>query len=285
MVLPRILTAVLLIPLVLAVIWYGTIPFFLFVLGVSLLCLWEFCLIAEEGGYPNQIIMSLLGGVSVLLALYLDGVSFLGPVHHAPSPVFILLLWIFLLFVRELFSRDKGHSFLRIITSVSGVILCSLMFGHLLLLRDLRLVAGEGFRYVGREIVFFLFLTVWAVDIGAWLVGRWVGRFRLAPRLSPKKTWEGSIGGVFFGCVMALFLREAFMGNQFGPLEVLIYGFFLGVICQISDLAESLMKRSFHVKNSSELLPGHGGILDRFDSFIFAAPFFYYVLLGTGRFQ
>lgn len=285
MTLPRILTAIVLIPLVLGAIWFGTLPFFIFVVGVSFLCLWEFSLMAEQGGYPNQIIMSFLGGGALLLALYLDGATPWGPIHRAPSPIFLLILWLFCVFVRELLSRDKGTSFLRIITTVTGVLLCSLLFGHLLLLRDLRLVAGEGFNVVGREIVFFFFIVIWVVDSGAWLVGKLIGRFRMAPRISPKKTWEGAIGGTLLACATGWFLREAFLRSSFGATEAIVYAFIIAVTAQISDLTESLIKRSFNVKNSSELLPGHGGLLDRFDSFIFAAPFFYYVLLATGRFQ
>ncbi|OVE77052.1 hypothetical protein BVX98_03750, partial [bacterium F11] len=123
------------------------------------------------------------------------------------------------------------------------------------------------------------------VDVGAWGVGRLVGKRPLAPRISPKKTWEGTLAGLVLGCLVGWLFRESFLPKAFGPLEGVIYALLIGITAQISDLMESLLKRSFNVKDSSELLPGHGGILDRFDSFIFAAPFFYYVLLGTGRFQ
>jgi len=284
-ILPRVLTSILLIPLVVAAIWYGTLPYFLFVLGISLLCLWEFSLMAEEGGYPNQLFLSFLGGIAMIMALFLDGASPWGPVRRSPSPLFILVLLVFFVFVREFFRRDKGHSFLRIITTISNVIICSFLLGHLLLLRDLRLVAGEGFQFIGREIVFFLFFVIWALDIGAWAIGKWVGRIPFAPRISPKKTWEGSVGGLILACLLGWFLREVFLSHAFSRFEAVLYAFIIGITAQVSDLAESLMKRSFGVKNSSELLPGHGGILDRFDSFIFSAPLFYYLLLGTSRFQ
>jgi len=285
MVLPRILTAIVLIPLVLAAVWFGSLPYFIFILGISVLCLWEFCVMAEQGGYPNQLIMSLMGGIALLLALFIDGIPLWGPLHKAPSPFFVFILWFFLLFVREFFSRDKGLSFLRISISLTGVVLCSLLLGHLLLLRDLRLVAGEGFRLIGRDIVYFLFFVVWSLDVSAWGIGRSFGRFRMAPRMSPNKTWEGAIGGTLVACLVGWFLREAFLRDAFGAVESVIYAFIIAVSAQVSDVIESLAKRSFGVKNSSELLPGHGGLLDRFDSFIFSAPFFYYILLATGRFQ
>lgn len=284
MVLPRVLTAILLVPLVGAVVWFGSIPYFLFVTAVCLFALWEYSLMAEEGGYPNQLYMLLFGGVLMLMALYLDGASY-GAIKKTPGPLFILLVWTFLVFLREFVRADKGHSFLRIVTTVSGVVFFGFFLGHLLLLRDLRMVAGEGVQLVGKPITFFLIFIIWAVDTGAWFVGRLVGRTPLAPRISPKKSWEGSIGGTVIACALAWFLREAFLREVMGSVEAMCYAVLISVTAQVSDLIESLMKRSFGAKDSSQLLPGHGGVLDRFDSFIFAAPFFYYVLLGTGRFQ
>lgn len=284
MVLPRVLTALVLAPLVLAIFWFGSIPFFLFVMAICLFAIWEFTTMAADGGYPNQPIMSLVGGALVLLALYLDG-SPVGPIAKAPGPIFIFLLWCFAVFVREFAREDKGHSFLRIITTVAGVTFLALSLGHLLLLRDLRVAGGEGFRPIGREVTFFLLVIIWTVDTGAWVVGRAIGSRPLAPRLSPKKSWEGAIGGTVLACGFGWLYREAFLSGAMGRLESVFIALVVAIAAQFSDLIESLIKRSFGAKDSSQLLPGHGGVLDRFDSFIFAAPFYYYMLVGTGRFQ
>lgn len=284
MVLPRVLTAALLVPVMIAVVWVGTVPYFLFMSMVCLFCLWEYSLMAEEGGYPNQMLMMLSGGVLILLSLYLDGAQW-GPVREAPGPMFVLMLWTFFLFLREFFSKDPGHSFLRIITTLSGLVLFAYFLGHLLLIRDLRMAVGEGFELAGRKCMFFLLITVWIVDTGAWFVGRLIGRTPLAPRISPKKTWEGTVGGTVLGCLAAWFFSQVFMHGIFSSREAIFYAFVIAVTAQVSDLIESFIKRTFGVKDSSQLLPGHGGILDRFDSFIFAAPFYYYFLIGTGRFH
>jgi len=284
MVLPRVLTAVILVPLVLAIVWFGSVPFFLFVTGVSLLSIWEFCSMAEDGGYPNQLYMALAGGLVVMLALYLDG-SPAGPIARAPGPLFVFLLWTFAVFVREFFRDDKGHSFLRIVTTVGGVVFLALSLGHLVLLRDLRVASGEGYRPIGREVTFFLLVIIWTVDTGAWVVGRAIGKHRLAEKISPKKSWEGAIGGTLLACGFAWLYREAFLSGAMGRWEAIFIALLVAVAAQFSDLIESLIKRSFGAKDSSQLLPGHGGVLDRFDSFIFAAPFYYYMLVGTGRFQ
>ena len=283
--LPRILTSLLLIPFVMVVIWYGSLPYFLFLLGVTTLSFWEYSLIAEEGGYPNQLGIGLFGVSILLFALFLDGVVPWGPLHVAPTPYFVFILWLFVVFVREFCRKDKSYSFLRVITTVMGVLICSLLLGHILLLRELKLVVGEGFQPAGRQIVFFLFLVIWSVDMGAWAVGRMMGKSQLAPRISPKKTWEGAVGGTVLACGVGWILQQTFLRATFQGLEALIYAFIISFTAQMSDLMESFIKRSFGVKNSSEILPGHGGVFDRFDSFIFSAPFFYYLLLGTGRFQ
>jgi len=273
------------IPFLIPIIWVGSVPFFLLVLGLCLLSYWEYANMAELGGYPNQLYVGMAGTVLMVLALYLDGAVPWGPIHRGPSPLFVLMVWTFFSFIREFIRWDKGHSLLRIITSLTGVILCALFLGHLMLLRDLRLVAGDGMRPVGREIFFFLVLVIWSVDVGAWLIGRAWGRIKIAPLISPGKTLEGSLAGTLFGCLVGWLFQSIFMKNILSTQEGLFFAVIISLTAQFSDLVESLLKRSFGVKNSSELLPGHGGILDRFDSFLFSAPFFYYLLLATGRFQ
>ncbi|MCB4756148.1 MAG: phosphatidate cytidylyltransferase [Elusimicrobia bacterium] len=284
MVLPRVITSILLVPLVLSAVWVGSLPFFLFVMAITLLCGWEYSLMAEAGGYPNQFWMSLFGNSLVLLALFMDGVPW-GPLHRSPSVVFVFLFLFFLSFMREFFRRDKSYSFLRAVTTMAGIVLCSFCLGHLLLIRDLRAVGGEGILPIGREMVFFLLFVVWGVDTGAWLIGRLLGRMKMAPKVSPKKTWEGAVGGTLLGCLIGWFFRALFLRESVGGFEAFLFSLAIAIVAQASDLIESLIKRSFGVKNSSDLLPGHGGLLDRFDSFIFSAPFFYYVLIGTGRFN
>jgi phosphatidate cytidylyltransferase len=283
MVLPRILTSVFFVPIVLAVAWYGSIPFFLFVLGVCLMCAWEYTMISEQGGYPNQKFLVIAGSALLIGVFFVNGAA-LGPLQTAPGATLALCALAFLAFTREFFRADQSHSFLRVITSIGGLLLCGFFLGHLLLIRDLRLSAGEGFEPVGRRMTFFLITLIWTVDTGAWAVGRMIGRHSLS-KISPKKTWEGTLGGTALAFLVAWIFRDAFLVNACSRQEIFIYTAVIAVSAQASDLIESMIKRSFGVKDSSELLPGHGGFLDRFDSFIFAAPLFYYALLLTGRFQ
>lgn len=129
----------------------------------------------------------------------------------------------------------------------------------------------------------FLVVLIWTQDTAAYAVGLAFGKHRLAPAISPKKSWEGAVGGLSAGVLMSLAFRELFMKDLFGRGEILVLAALLGALAQVSDLTESLMKRCFGVKDSSSLLPGHGGILDRFDSFLLTAPFLYFYMISLGK--
>jgi phosphatidate cytidylyltransferase len=117
--------------------------------------------------------------------------------------------------------------------------------------------------------VLFLFLIVWSTDTGAYITGRYFGGPRLAPRISPHKTWSGAIGGIAISaaiaCVFALWLGGT------SPFALVLVAIFLAIVAEFGDLAESAIKRRFQVKDTGTLIPGHGGLLDRVDALLFAA--------------
>jgi phosphatidate cytidylyltransferase len=123
----------------------------------------------------------------------------------------------------------------------------------------------------GRANVIFLFVVVWASDIGAYLAGRTVGGPKLAPAISPNKTWSGAAGGLLSAVTAGLITAYVMGGPGIGIRAVLVAAL-LGVLTQIGDLFESWIKRRFHVKDTSSLIPGHGGLLDRLDGVLTAAP-------------
>jgi phosphatidate cytidylyltransferase len=133
----------------------------------------------------------------------------------------------------------------------------------------------------GQWLVFFLLLVTWASDTGAYYVGTLCGRHRLVPRVSPKKTVEGLVGGLISAILTAYAARWWFLPELSG-LDCLILAILLTFTGLWGDLAESAMKRSAGIKDSGRILPGHGGILDRLDSLLFATPaFYYYVTLAS----
>jgi len=125
--------------------------------------------------------------------------------------------------------------------------------------------------------VFFLFVLIWSSDSFAFFTGKFFGKHKMAPKISPKKTWEGFAGGVFFTLIIGYFIEMKFpdlRGNY------IIVGFLVSVFAPFGDLVESQLKRNFGVKDSGNIIPGHGGILDRLDSFIICAPvvYLYFIL-------
>jgi phosphatidate cytidylyltransferase len=120
--------------------------------------------------------------------------------------------------------------------------------------------------------VFMLFILIWSSDSFAYFTGRLLGKHKMAPKISPKKTWEGFAGGVFFTLILGFFIEQYFpelRGNW------MVVGFLVAVFAPLGDLVESQLKRTFGVKDSGNIIPGHGGVLDRLDSFIICVPVVY----------
>ena len=128
----------------------------------------------------------------------------------------------------------------------------------------------------GRTVLLWIFAVVWATDTGAYAFGRWLGGPRLAPRWSPRKTWAGLVGGALCAALAGWGTARVLGLSPTPPVALVSAG--LAIVGQFGDLAESVAKRRFGVKDSSGLIPGHGGLLDRVDSLLFAAPVFLYTL-------
>ncbi len=164
--------------------------------------------------------------------------------------------------------------------TISGAIYPALFLAFLV---KLRLARGPG---VGDLEAFYLTLAtvvlIWATDTFAYYTGKAVGRHPLAPRVSPKKTWEGSIGGALGALAVAVALKLTVLAFLPWP-HLVVVAFLCGVVSQLGDLAESKMKRAVDVKDSGTILPGHGGLLDRLDALILAAPMVYLYLAYVAR--
>lgn len=281
MVLPRILTALVLAPVFLWVLYLGNVPFLAFMFILILLALWEFSQIAEEGGYATQGWSGIGAGALVALSMVFPGIRPTVP-FSMQAPALAVMLALLLLVFREMVRKDKGLSILRLAMSLTGILLIVWPLGYFALLRELRGTSGSTMNG-GYYASVFLVVLIWTQDTAAYAVGRAFGKHRLASAISPKKSWEGSVGGLLAGVLISLALRELFMAELFGRGEIVVMSTILGALAQMSDLTESLMKRCFGVKDSSSLLPGHGGVLDRFDSFLLTAPFLYFYMISVGK--
>jgi phosphatidate cytidylyltransferase len=208
----------------------------------------------------------------------------LGIAYRPTTPNAALLATLALLLLLALSLRRAGQP--RVLESaavtVFGVLYVGWLSAHFVLLRELPWRAGLAYAD-GAALVLFAFLVTWSCDTGAYLTGRLFGRTRPWAAISPRKTLEGSLGGFAFAilgsCIGALTFLRPEGGPALLPLpHAVAVGALVGVFGQVGDLVESLFKRDAASGDSSDLIPGHGGILDRFDSLYFGAPIVYHYL-------
>ena len=247
----------------------GHYPFGIFYLLLSLLCLNEYYGLIKQSGFTPNASTGLINGAFIytLFAFitYQDN-----PILH--KMLFLLTLTISAIFIQELFKKSLAP-FTNIAYTLLGLVLVCLPFT---LFHALAYVKG-GFNF-HYPLAFLLLL--WANDTGADLVGRAFGRTKLFERHSPKKTWEGFIGGVAISTGVALIIGYYFKELQWD--KWVFMAILISCFGTLGDLVESMFKRSINVKDSGGILPGHGGLLDRFDGLFLAAPAVYtYLYLIT----
>lgn len=271
MLLPRFLTALIGVPLLIAAIWWGQLAFFVLLFGIALLSLHEFLTLAEGAAWPvNKTAGILLGSCLILFFLLLGSKMGLEKSASFPFSASLILILLIVLILLGLFSKEKENVFLSVAVTWLGICYTVWTLAHLLLIRELR---PNGMLYT-----FFLFILIWVLDIAAYAGGLKFGRRKLSQSISPKKTWEGVLIGTLCALLAALVCQQTFFSSLTVEEVILLSGTVI-VLAQLSDLSESLFKRNVQVKDSGSLLPGHGGILDRFDSFLLTAPVYYYLLV------
>ncbi|MFD2999734.1 phosphatidate cytidylyltransferase [Pontibacter toksunensis] len=239
-------------------ICYSEWTFFLLFLGLTLLGIAEFYkMVHVQGIHANRGIGFVLGGLFFVSMFLVQAELMPGELLYLSLPV------LFLIFIYELY-RKRPQPFTNIAFTIVGVVYVAGPFGLLHLLAYLE---GE---YTWQPIL-GLMLLIWASDTGAYIAGKNFGKHKLFERISPGKTWEGWIGGTLFsigvGYVLSLFLLDLQVYQWVGVAII------VSVFGVLGDLSESMLKRSLGVKDSGTLLPGHGGLLDRFDSLLMAIPF------------
>lgn len=250
----KVVSALILIPIVLAVTYAGVWPFFSLVFLVSVLALRELYRLGGLRARP-LLVLGHLANFVMLLVLPVFGLG-----------TFFALFVAFFLLLNVFWVLSFPLDFRSLTILLWGKVYITTLLGFLLLLR---LPPG------GFLPVLTLLLAVWVSDAGAFLTGRYWGKRRLLVTVSPKKTWAGAFGGLFFTALL-LFSLAPQLG--FSRPSGLLIGLLLSLAGQCGDLAESALKRWAQIKDSGTLLPGHGGILDRLDSLLFAAPVAYLLL-------
>ncbi len=263
----RLLTAAVLGPLLYGILWWGGVIGFNWVLSIGIaLCLFEYYSIC----FKSHTVIKYLGVVLGLMPVLAVAVT---PMPWVIVPCLFLVLFTgaFLFIV----SYAKWH---RPIESLAvfllGIWYVGFCGAHLGLLR-----AG----ILGREWILFLLVVIFSGDAGAYYVGRSIGKRKLCQPVSKGKTVEGAVGGLALNAIAAFLSWFLFM-RQLDPRQLIVLAVVLGIIGQLGDLTESIVKRGFGVKDSGAILPGHGGIFDRIDAVLLAAPAIYWILhLGLVR--
>ena len=244
-----------------SIIYFGDIVFLSFIYIVIFLCTKELYNICKEKEYYLNIIWLYSIYVLMYISHYVDFSL------TAIKPTVISLL--FMLFIYPIFNGSKK--------SLPSISITLFAFAWIALFLDsaVHLRSMEN----GRNIIYTIFLSVWMCDSAAYIFGKKFGKSKILPSISPNKTWVGTFSGFAFSTILLYILVYIdfmkFNSYAFTFYDVLIMGIMVGVLGQLGDFFESMIKREFNIKDSGTLLQGHGGVLDRFDSLLFVLPAFY----------
>lgn len=268
----RELAAAVAIPVVLAILFFlPAVVFDTLVAAVALAALWEFYRMAEKTGHPVAKTVGLTGGAAALAAL--AGATVAGHDRAASFwPLFFaMLLLVFLASLAPLLSSlSPSEALAGAGSTIFGILSIALPAGAMCYLRAF-----------SPRAVLLLFVIVWGCDSAAYYTGRRLGRRKLAPVVSPNKTWEGTIGGLVGATAIGAAAGTWWLLPELGPLMGAAAGALASSAGQIGDLVESLWKRGAGVKDSGSFLPGHGGFYDRIDSLLYAGPVLAAILMWS----
>ncbi|MFC1555694.1 phosphatidate cytidylyltransferase [candidate division KSB1 bacterium] len=248
-------------PAILFCAFYGGYLFLAFTLLIGFVSIYEMRLMGKAIGYQVIDISSYL----FCAAVFFD--SYFFQMDH----LYLLTLIYMVVILLEALVSDKENKLHELSYKFISASYIVFFLAPLILMRELDYQNGYG---EGGKVVAVIFLGIWFLDTLAYFGGKIFGRHKLVPRISPKKTVEGSIAGII-GCLIAVFAARAVFYPEMNWDNALALAIIIGVTGQIGDMIESFFKRKTGIKDSSSILPGHGGILDRFDSLIFIAPFAY----------
>ena len=263
----RIVTAVVVLPVLIASILIERLAplFVLLALAAMLLGLYEFWLLSKRPGVKPDVAVGFLGAAALFTGFFFDAPG------RSPDLLLITLLGFTIAALASAMLR--GAPFDKMIGSVgatiTGVLYVVLLGGHLVATRT-------GFEQeLSADLLSFFFLILMGSDTGAYYTGRVLGRHKLAPGISPGKTWEGAIGGMLTSLLLAV-LAHFWFFPELPLLAALPLAALMNILGVIGDLTESALKRGAGAKDAAQILPGHGGLLDRLDSLLFNAPVIYY---------
>jgi len=261
----RIIVSVLSIPVLLAISIVGKYAFLLLMVSISLIAFGEFAkILSHKNIFVNKVI-GVLSVIFIFIYAYFKWTELL---------ILVLLIPVLLL-ISELF-RNKASAINNLGGSLLGIFFIGMFSSSAIFIREF--YSDNVLLYnQGGYLIAAIFVSIWMCDSAAYFLGTAFGKHKLFLRVSPKKSWEGAIAGFVFS-VVSMAAAKIIILDFFSWQDAIVIGLLIGIFGQIGDLVESLLKRDSGVKDSSSLIPGHGGILDRFDSFIFVSPIIFLYL-------
>ena len=260
----RVITGVLGVFLIILAIWFGDPWFSVLIAAATLAGTYEFYHMANFDRREPLLYLGLLWALALVLSPHYRNTDLLPIVITAT--MLISLIWLLCRSPREKAFRNWAWT-------IVGALYVGWMLSYWLNLCSLA---------DGRSWVYLAMLTIFANDTGAFFIGRVRGRHKLVPAISPAKTWEGAIGGLIsaiLGVIVIAIILNLISPFTFKYWQIILLGFLVSLFAQLGDLVESLLKRNMGMKESGNLLPGHGGILDRLDSLIFVGAVVYYYVV------
>lgn len=252
----RVISAFILIPLILGSVIVGGLVFFALIAVCLILAGWEYFQMTQRAGYHTNLVFGLVLIVLFLLNAFLGGAWTLD----------VLTVAVLATLIAAIFWRPEGWVVGWGLT-LGGALYLGVLGSYFIMIRQIN--------PNGEIMTILVLLTAWASDTAAYIVGKRWGRRGFFTSISPKKTWEGAVGGE-----AAAIVTMGVLGTLAGlpPVHAVILGAVSGVAAALGDLAESVIKRQFGAKDSGAVIPGHGGLLDRTDSLLFSAVFAFYYL-------
>lgn len=265
--LKRTLVALILLPIGLAFIWLGGWAFAALVILILGLAGWEYCQVFKTGGLKPATIVVVGGAILFGLGRQVNG-------FQSSPQIISLIILAAMVWHLIAYERGENQAGTEFGITVGGAFYLGWIGAYLISLRNLE----DGLWWM-----LLVLPSAWLADSAAYMVGSQIGRHKMAPRLSPKKSWEGYIAGVIFGTLGGALIAagiQAYLGagTAITPLVGALLGLVLSTLTTLGDLGESMIKRQFGVKDTGTLLPGHGGVFDRIDSWLWAAVLGYYLI-------
>ena len=261
----RVIVAVILLPIGLVLIYLGGWAFAALIALILGLAAWEYARIFKSGGFSPASWLVIGGAVALAIGRAWNG-------FQSADWLISLLVLAAMTYHLITYERGRDQAASDFAVTLSGIFYVGWIGAYLISLRNL----PDGMWWM-----LIVLPAVWLADSGAYFVGRSIGKRKFSPRLSPKKTWEGYIGGILVGTLGTALLAVLWDLIQPGvvtPIQAGMIGLGISVITVLGDLGASMVKRQFGVKDSSNLIPGHGGVFDRIDSWIWAGVIGFYIV-------